>query len=234
MAWSELLWRVEPYVFVETHAEGLFWKYIRTDRDAIQSIVIVGAWQGLEIRGLLQRYPAAHIVAFEPSPHDFPALKAAYVGSKRVSCFQLAIADHTGEIEFHAGSLPGTGSLLAFAGDAESQAHNLGLVETEAFRVPVTTLDDHDATRDLKHVDLLKIDVQGAEASVIRGGRRLIGRTSAVLVEVSLRGSAYADAATFQEVDAGLRQAGLSLCALGLDPITLDGNALYVRIAQRG
>jgi FkbM family methyltransferase len=222
--------RIEPYVFVEMHAERLFWKYIAAKPDSVRNIVIVGAWQGSEIPGLLRQYSRARVVAFEPSPNNYRALVAAYATNPRVRCVRAAVADRIGEVEFHEGSLPGTGSLLAFAQDSESKTHNVGLVEGESFRVPVSTLDDHQETRDLKPVDLLKIDVQGAEAAVIRGGRSLIGRTSAILVEVALRGSVYAGAATFEDVDTALQDAGLSLCGLGLDPITFDGNALYIRL----
>ena len=61
---SRALSRVEPYVFVETHTEQLVWKYLGVDRAEIRNIVIVGAWEGAELMGLLRRYPQAHFVAF--------------------------------------------------------------------------------------------------------------------------------------------------------------------------
>jgi FkbM family methyltransferase len=224
-----VLSRVEPYLFVEVHSERLFWKYLAVLPEGIQSVVIVGAWQGAEIPDLLNKYSRAEIVAFEPSKTHYPILAAAYRGNQRVRCFQEAISDVVGEADFHEGSLPGSGSLLPLGQDDRSRAHNLGLVEIETFRVRVSTLDAHEATRNLSHVDLLKIDVQGAEEAVLDGGRKAIARTSAVLVEVSLSESAYVGSTRFDHLVESLHDSGLVLCALGVDPVTLDGNALFIR-----
>jgi len=230
---STLLASVEPYVFVEEHGERLFWKYVGLAREQIRMIIIVGAWQGTEIPGLLRDYPQARVVAFEPSHNHFPSLEAAYAGHPRVACFREAISDLVGSAVFHEGSLPGTGSLLPFSSEEQSIRHNRGLHQTNVFDVETSTLDDHPAIRDLERVDLLKIDVQGAETAVIRGGRKLLTRTSAVLIEVALRDSAYVGAAQLRDVDAALAGAGLTLCGLGVDPVTLDGNALYVRVPKK-
>jgi len=40
--------------------------------------------------------------------------------------------------------------------DDQSKGHNLGLVEIDTFRVRVSTLDTHEGTRDLRHIDLLR------------------------------------------------------------------------------
>ena len=57
----------------------------------------------------------------------------------------------------------------------------------------------------------------------------LIAKTSAVLVEVSLSDSAYVGSTRFDQILETLRDSGLVLCALGVDPVTFDGNALFVR-----
>lgn len=230
---SRALSRVEPYVFVETHTERLFWKYLGVNRAEIRNVVIVGAWEGAEIVGLLRQYPLAQVVAFEPSEASYLILLRTFRGNPRVRCYQEALSDYCGEALFHDATLPGAGSLLPFAKDPASQTHNLGLRERGSFAVRVSTLDDHEGLRDIDQIDLLKIDVQGAEMRVIRGGRRCLARAAAVLVEVGCGGSAYVDAATYEEVDIALRESGLALCGLGLDPVTLDGNALYVRTSLR-
>lgn len=223
---------VEPYLFVEQHVEARFWKYIGIRPREVRSIIIAGAWHGTEIGALLHRYPRAEVVAFEPSPRNYAILQASFGAAPRVTCFREAISDTVGHADFHEGSLPGTGSLLHFGETEESRQHNSGLVETEEFRVPVSTLDDHEGVRHLERVDLLKIDVQGGELAAIGGGAEMLKRTSAVLIEVALMGSAYQGASRFGAVTEALADAGLTLCGLGLDPVTLDGNALYARVHQ--
>ena len=118
---SRALSRVEPYVFVETHTEQLVWKYLGVDRAEIRNIVIVGAWEGAELMGLLRRYPQAHFVAFEPTEASFSSLATAFRGNPRVHCYQEAISDYCGEALFHDATLPGAGSLLPFSQDPARQ-----------------------------------------------------------------------------------------------------------------
>lgn len=51
-------------------------------------------------------------------------------------------------------------------------------------RVPSTTLDAYCSSAGIIRVDLLKMDVQGAEISVVRGGQETLKRTRYVVTEV--------------------------------------------------
>jgi len=77
--------------------------------------------------------------------------------------------------------------------------------------IDTVRLDD---VSEIEHLDLLKIDVQGAELMVFRGGRAKLSRAVAVQTEVSFV-PLYVDQPTFGEVDAELR-------ALGFIPHALD------------
>jgi hypothetical protein len=46
------------------------------------------------------------------------------------------------------------------------------------------TLDD--LCEDIEHIDVLKVDIQGAEHLLLAGGRRTIARVRTLLIEVSL------------------------------------------------
>jgi len=73
-------------------------------------------------------------------------------------------------------------------------------------KVPITTrrLDD---VEELGPVDLLKIDVQGAELMVFRGGRHHLGSAVAVQTEISFV-TLYENQPTFADVDQELRSQG--------------------------
>jgi FkbM family methyltransferase len=70
--------------------------------------------------------------------------------------------------------------------------------------VPTVRLDDVP----IAGIDLLKIDVQGAELMVFRGGRARLAHAVAVQAEVSFT-PLYKDQPTFGDVDAELRSLGL-------------------------
>jgi FkbM family methyltransferase len=57
-----------------------------------------------------------------------------------------------------------------------SDQHSIVGKSLNAIEVPVTSLDSFAAARDLPRLDMLNIDVEGAEMLVIEGGRQAIAR----------------------------------------------------------
>jgi FkbM family methyltransferase len=115
--------------------------------------------------------PAGHVIAIEPEARNFTSLsrRVARAGlSDMVTCVQAAAADRHGELRLALNTgHPGDHHL---ADDGEP--------------VPGIMLDDL-AASDSQPVTLVKIDVQGAEAMVLAGARKLIeAHRPAVLIEV--------------------------------------------------
>jgi FkbM family methyltransferase len=94
--------------------------------------------------------------------------------------------------------------------------------------VPVTTrcLDDIEA---LNAFDLLKIDIQGGELMVFRGGRRHLSAAVAVHTEISFI-PLYEDQPTFADIDHELRKHGLiphcfsAIKRWAIAPVIFDGD----------
>ncbi len=118
------------------------------------------------------------VLACEPAPR----MRAMVERNARLNHFRciethgVAVADYTGSAEF-----------VVFEGDGSGmssfQPANLAGGQVEV--VEVTTLDDLISEEERSRVALLKIDVEGAEGSVLRGGRRLIDHVRPdVLIEV--------------------------------------------------
>jgi len=62
-----------------------------------------------------------------------------------------------------------------------------GMVPARQETVQVVTLDDCVTSRGVASPDLLKLDVQGYEQSILRGGRETLSHASYLIVEVSLQ-----------------------------------------------
>jgi FkbM family methyltransferase len=73
----------------------------------------------------------------------------------------------------------------AFSNDRRDDMNRVIPSSVTAIQVPLKTLDG--ALRDLPHVDLLKIDVEGFELFVLRGALGILKRTSAIYIEVADR-----------------------------------------------
>jgi FkbM family methyltransferase len=134
----------------------------------------VGAHSGA-VANLYRRYfPTARIHCFEPYPKSFELLKENLASDPGVNCHSLALSDETGSAVFHGNSSTATNSLLP----TDSSGHfywGEGLLETTGTQVVKTmTVDDFMSSHSLQTIDILKLDVQGAEFRVLSGASRAL------------------------------------------------------------
>ncbi|APU15484.1 MULTISPECIES: FkbM family methyltransferase [Actinoalloteichus] len=144
-------------------------------------IIDAGANIGIFALFMKQEFPRAEILAFEPIPEIFEALtrNIELQALESVSSFPIGLGDTDGEVSFtYYPSLPSNST--RYPADKELSRHLMtGLMGAEAasriytgseITVPIarlsTVLRRHGSTR---QVDLLKIDVEGAELDVLRG-----------------------------------------------------------------
>lgn len=102
---------------------------------------------------------AAHVYAVEPDPRVQQALSHTVQDRDNISVHEIALTDHSGELEFLLGPDPSENSFI-----------NVD-TGTEAQRIAVTakTLEDFLKTVEHDSIDFFKLDAEGAEPEVIRG-----------------------------------------------------------------
>jgi FkbM family methyltransferase len=102
-----------------------------------------------------------HVYAFEPSPENFARLRENVSEIKNVTPVQSAIGSTTGEIT------------LYFSEDLNVDHHTYDSGDgRRKTSVSLICLDDYFKTG--HRIDLIKIDVQGFEYSVLQGARRIL------------------------------------------------------------
>jgi FkbM family methyltransferase len=158
-----------------------------------QTILEIGANDGEDTLRFVEALPDAHVYCFECDPRAI-AKWHANVGN-RATLVEMALSDECGEFDFYqsGGTPPNcqredwqdwdkSGSLCLPTGHL---SYSPWCKFDSTIQVPTTTLDEWaDNTFDLPiPVDLAWIDVQGAEAKVLRGGQRVLARTRYVYVE---------------------------------------------------
>jgi hypothetical protein len=89
--------------------------------------------------------------------------------------------------------------------------------------VPTVSLDELAGE---EAVAVVKLDVQGAELDVLRGGSQALARTRAVLMEVTFV-SHYHDDAGFQALNRHMLDAGFELVAISEPGRTRSGEATW-------
>jgi FkbM family methyltransferase len=145
----------------------------------------IGANKGQTIELLQSLYKKPVIHAFEPASATFSALKNQAPGTG-VHLHQLAFGEQVGVAEFRNYQQSELSSFLPMNPDkTENIFAEEAVVSIES--VPVDTLDTFCATHHIDHIDLLKIDTQGFELPILRGGVNLLGqgKVKAVLLELN-------------------------------------------------
>jgi FkbM family methyltransferase len=207
-----------------------FWVWLRQSQQ-IRTVIDIGANVG-EFAAFLFRYfqPNA-LYAFEPLPSCQSALQARAAVSPNFQVFPLALSDHAGRECFYENSYPPSSSLLRI-GDISRQEFPQTSGESPCV-VQVALLDSVLRAADLEKNIFIKIDVQGVEDRVIRGGRNVFAAASCVLIEMSFA-SMYDGQPLFEEVhvllaDLGLRFAGMKNQIAARSGQPLFAHCLYVR-----
>jgi FkbM family methyltransferase len=207
---------VSTYVLLEL--EDWFEEEIAFLRRALapgMRVLDIGANYGVYALALARRVgPAGRVTAFEPAAAVAAHVRrsAALNGFAWLAVEQAAVGARAGAGQLH-GDVPESRTLLAAAGAAED--------------VRVITLDDWHAANPAP-VDFVKIDVEGAEAEVIAGGRAFFA-AQAPLVMLELRAGERADVAPLAALRAlgydAYRHVAGAAALMPLEPDVRDGRA---------
>ncbi len=207
-------------------------------------ILDVGAHVGQSNQLFRRMFPAATIWSFEPDPDSFARLTASVDAALPGGCVQVAFADRVGTAAFHRNPIGHTNSLYARNPDSQDSIDQVraraegrdATPVSERIEVPVGRVDDWCAAQGIGAIDLLKIDVQGAEVDVLRGASTILLDTMTVAVEISFF-DLYERSNSFHDVESLLHPAGLRLYALAeVSDNPMNGRtdwvtAIYTRVS---
>ena len=142
----------------------------------------IGAHIGYVTRWLAKLTPQGHVYAFEPGGENRRYLRANVARLSNVTVVPLAASDRGGSATLYVDTLTGQNSSLVPSFDLFAATAARGYDPT-ATTVPeeiaTVTLDEYFAGKPL---DFLKIDVEGAELSVLRGAERILTEDRPVLM----------------------------------------------------
>jgi FkbM family methyltransferase len=143
----------------------------------VKTIVDAGANIGATSVYLLEVYPSAHVIAIEPDPYNFQMLQKnlADYGS-RVSCLRSALWGTEAELRILRGAFRDGGEWSC------QVTPSLTACESDVRALTVSKLMDD---FNLKMIDILKVDIEGAEREVFRGSSaEWLRRTRTIAIEL--------------------------------------------------
>ena len=138
----------------------------------------IGANIGFTSLVIDQTVTGAEIHCFEPHPKTYSQLEENIsrnaTGGNAISKYPIALGEREGELPFRDIDLYNTGNSLLRDGSLASHQNKIV--------VPVKTLDSLELCKD-RGIDLVKIDVEGFEMDVLKGGKTTFSKTKIVLLE---------------------------------------------------
>lgn len=169
---------------------------------------------------------------FEPQAACFSQIREFTKGLPHAEILQMVLSEESGTVSFHEANQNPSSSMLPL-----NRAHTAAFPEirqTREFKVEAHRLDDVMASRDMPGDIIIKMDVQGVEDRVVRGGTTVFRKARTVVVEMSFV-PLYQGQALFEEVhatlvDCGLRLAGIRNQIVSTRP--LFAHFLYLRADQ--
>lgn len=150
-----------------------------------KTIIDIGANDGQFSEKIRTLFPGAAIHAFEPLPDSYANLKNNFKADLQFNAYNVALGEEDGRLSFYRNEYTPSSSLLPLANEHISHFDNA--VKTNQVEVVITTLDKVMADKNLNAPLLIKIDVQGFEDKVIKGGLTTLKKADMIICEMSFR-----------------------------------------------
>jgi FkbM family methyltransferase len=177
--------------------------------------------------------PHAQLHAFEPMPEHCRGFADNTTQVSGVALHQAALGAEEKSANLHVMDFSDASSILPLADAGRVQ---FGIREIERRPILLATLDHWRASHDLPPPDLIKLDVQGYEADVLKGAPECVRRATAIITEVSFV-AFYRDQGLFADILCLLAGYGFKLHALGMStPLgqrLTQTDALFLRDPDR-
>ncbi len=169
----------EIFVFHEIYESRQYERHADFIPQSGWTVFDVGA--NIGVFTVLQATHGAKVYSFEPNPDSYSRLSRNIAANKLSDCvrlFQTALGNKRGLGSLH---VIGGGTTGGVVTPAETDASASGVA------VQIATLDEVVSVLSRSSIDLLKIDAEGSEVAILRGGERTLDRVQRIMVEYHSR-----------------------------------------------
>ena len=144
-------------------------EYACSTTQPIQTIVDLGANVGFSVIHFAEHFPDAKIIAVEPDADNFALLKSNTQYYNNITCVQAAIWHTTETLHLT---------------DLGSCGHRVDLDNASGVPVPGITMESLIDTYQINKIDLLKIDIEGAEKELFEHSQGWLDRVDSIVIEL--------------------------------------------------
>ncbi|MBN2593647.1 MAG: FkbM family methyltransferase [Sedimentisphaerales bacterium] len=170
----------------------------------------VGAYVGEIAAKYEQIFPKSTIYCFEPFPDSFQKLNQLCRDAS-IKTHQIAFSDKEGKATFHTNVDLSCNSLLPPT-ESEFKCYSAKSIKNGEIQVETNTIDNFCAEAGISGIDILKLDVEGAEMKVFEGASSMLSKQAIKLIysEVMFIPH-YTEGCLFHELTAFLNKHGYTL-----------------------
>jgi len=190
-------------------------------------IIDCGAHVGADSVELAKIFPKASVHSFEPVPTIYNHLKQNTRHYQNITCYQLALNDNNGIAKMYvsSGSSDASSSLLVPTGHLSEHPD---IYFDNTIEAKTITLDSWASQNNIKQVDFLWLDMQGAEFNMLTASVDILPTVKAIHAEVSTR-ETYKGGVLYNDFKKWLEERGFVVSAEAIPSGADMGNVLFVR-----
>jgi FkbM family methyltransferase len=180
------------------------------DNNSDMVIFDIGAYIGEVTKIYGKLFPSAKIYCFEPFDGSFQKL-ASLSDNKLVHPYQMAFSDQLGKTKLYVNEDLTCNSFFPRPKSGPTyysrKAEHVGQIEVDSM-----TIDAFCEQKDIEHIDVLKLDVEGAELRVLKGACDKLSKRAITLIYTEVMFAVhYEGGCMFHEIAGFLEQYGYTL-----------------------
>lgn len=173
----------------------------------VRVVLDIGAASGETCKKFASSFPNAKVYAFEPLKSTFQKLVDNTAAMSNILASNIGLGAKSGTVSINiTGRVTSSSILGTNENEFFTEPEPFRIVSTE--EISIDTLDRRMQSEAAVH--LIKMDVQGYELEVLKGGVETLKRTSFVLLELQNH-QIYQGAPQYFEIDSFLRENGFEL-----------------------
>lgn len=151
-----------------------------------RNIIELGAYDCEESLTFTRLFPNAHITSFECNPNTLPICRENSAKSDRITLVEKMVTDNPGDNRFYTCE--------------QGQSQSSMIIPYQEHKITwVPSISMNEYLND-DPIDLVWIDVQGAETNVLRSFGNKINNVRSIYCEVDIRSNRYANNSTLRTV----------------------------------
>lgn len=213
---------------ISQEVEELLRQYLPMDSVIIEA----GAHNGRDTVQMAKIWPKATIYAFEPHPKYFQILKNSIFDFDNVHCFEIALSNVVGRAKFyisdeelHSGS---SSLLLPRLEILNRYWPAMRFADKDRVFVNTVTLDVWAKENQVKNIDFMWLDMQGAELMILKASPQIMKTVKFIYTEVSFIGG-YESSPFYSEVCEWFKDQGFHVAWERSFHYGAEGDVFFVR-----